>query len=68
MSYKPNPAFLAGDTFAEEAVRKNLRLAIDAAKRNNVRLELLLKDISTVRYEPQRLTRWNQIAMEEVNR
>lgn len=68
MSYKPNPAFLAGDTFDEEAVRKNLRLAIDAAKRNNVRLELLLKDISTVRYEPQRLTRWNQIAMEEVNR
>ena len=68
MSYKPNPAFLAGDTFDEEAVRKNLRQAIDAAKRNNLRLEMLLKDISTVRYEPQRLARWNAIAMEEVNR
>ena len=68
MSVKPNPAFLAGAALDEDSVRRELRHAIDAAKRNQRNVELILKDISTVRYEPQRLFRWADIAMEEVQR
>ena len=36
----------------------------DACRRNNCPLEYILKDVSTVRYEPQRLFDWAKIAME----
>lgn len=65
MSNKPNPALLAGDVFDEEEVRKDLRRTIKAARSNGLNLEMLLKDISTVKYEPQRLWRWAEIAAEE---
>ena len=68
MSAKPNPALLGGASFDEEAVRKDLRHTIEAARRNHRHLELLQKDITTVHYEPQRLWRWAEIAMEEVQR
>ena len=68
MSAKPSPAFLAGSSFDEEQVRKDLRKTIDAAKRYNRNLELILKDISTIRNDPSRLWRWAEIAMEEVQR
>lgn len=68
MSVKPNPAFLAAASFDEESVRKELRFAMDAAKRYGRNVEFLLKDISTVRYDPERLVHWAQIAMEEVQR
>lgn len=65
-SRKPNPALLAWDTFDEEEVRKHLRNSVEACKRHGCPLELIQKDISTVRYEPKRLWRWAEIAMEEV--
>jgi len=68
MSAKPNPAFLATVSFDEEAVRKDLRETIAAAKRHGRNLEFILKDISTIRYDQQRLWRWAEIAMEEVQR
>ena len=68
MSYKPNPAFLADSTFQEDAVRQDLAGVVALAKAHNVQLEILLKDVSTVRYERARLTRWYEIAMEEVSR
>lgn len=68
MSNKPNPALLATDSFDEDAVREDLRRTIKAAKDNGVCLEMILKDISTVRYEPQRLWRWSEIAAEETLR
>jgi len=66
MSIKPNPAN-AGPSFNEDAVRKELQTFISAAKKNNCSFELVLKDISTVSYKPQNLTRWTEIAMELVN-
>lgn len=66
MSVKPNPAFLAMDTFEPDAVKKDLEATLAAAKRNNVCVEFILKDISTVRYEPQRLTQWSEIALRAV--
>ena len=68
MSAKPSPALLAQPSFDEDAVRADLRRTIAAAKNNGLRLELLLKDISTVKNEPERLFRWAQIAEEETLR
>jgi len=66
MSNKPSPAFLTGDTVDWDAVRADLQYTVDLAKAYNVNLELILKDISTVRFEPERLTTWAEIAMEVV--
>jgi len=66
MSAKPSPAFIAGQSADYETVKKDLTLTVEAAKRFNVNLELILKDISTVNYEPKRITNWNEIAMETV--
>ena len=68
MSNKPNPALLAQTSFDEDAVRADLRRTVAAAKKHGLRLELLLKDISTVNNDPQRLWRWAQIAEEETAR
>ena len=68
MSNKPTPALLSPDRFNEDAVRADLRRTMDAAKRYGKSLELILKDVSTVRYQPERLTRWSQIALEEASR
>ena len=68
MSNKPNPALVAKDTMDEEEIRADIRRTVKAARDNGVGLELILKDISTVRYEPQRLWTWSRIALEEVSR
>jgi hypothetical protein len=68
MSNKPSPAFLAYASFDEEAVRADIRRTIEAAGKHGLGLELLLKDISTVKNEPQRLWRWAEIAAEETER
>ncbi len=68
MSNKPNPSYLAASTFDEDVVRADLRRTIAAAKAHGLGLELLLKDISTVKKDPQRLWRWAQIASEETMR
>jgi hypothetical protein len=63
-SRKPSPALVATDTMDEDAVRSDLQETYDACARHGTPLEFILKDISTVRYEPQRLWRWAEIAME----
>lgn len=68
MSNKPTPALLAGPSFDEDAVRADLRHTIRAARTHGVALEMILKDISTVCYQPQRLWRWAEIAAEETLR
>jgi hypothetical protein len=66
MSNKPSPAFIANDTVDWSGVRTDLQYTADLAKANNVNLELILKDISTVNLKPERLTKWAEIAMEIV--
>lgn len=65
-SRKPNPAFLAFDPFDAEAVEKDLRATKEICERHKTPLELILKDISTVHYDPQRLFKWAEIAMRVV--
>lgn len=67
MSRKPNPAILAEDKWHPERARKEIRDFLEAAG-GQCHIELIMKDISTVRYQPQRLREWSQIAMEEAER
>ncbi|OGV75371.1 MAG: hypothetical protein A3K19_08905 [Lentisphaerae bacterium RIFOXYB12_FULL_65_16] len=63
-AWKPNPAFVAYDRWDPELVRKDIREKLAIAAANGCIVEIHLKDISTVRYELQRLTEWNRIAQE----
>ena len=63
-SAKPNPAFVATDQFDEELIRKELRHIVGTCRRYHTPCELILKDVSTVKYQPQRLTAWERIARE----
>lgn len=65
-SRKPSPAFVATDTMDEDAIRADLSGTLDACRATGSPVELIFKDISTVRYEPQRLWRWAEIARELV--
>jgi hypothetical protein len=65
-SRKPNPAVLATDTFDGEHARADLTATREVCRRHGCALEIILKDISTVRYDPQRLSDWASIAMEVV--
>ncbi len=59
-SRKPNPAFLATDTWYPEDVRNDLTDLLE--KTRGCHVEIVLKDISTVRNQPQRLWEWAEIA------
>lgn len=62
-SRKPSPALLAWDTFDPVAVEKHLRSTIDICQEFGCPLELIQKDVSTARYDPQRIWQWEKIAM-----
>jgi len=61
-SRKPSPAFLAVDNWDIAAVARDLRATRDACRRHGCPLELMLKDISTLRYDPKRLWEWAALA------
>lgn len=63
-SRKPSPAYLARDDFPAELIRDDLQMTRDICDRHGCPLEFILKDISTVRYDPMRLTQWGEIAMQ----
>ena len=63
-SRKPSPAFLAFDTFDPERVREDMQTTRTICARHGCSVEFILKDISTVRYQPERLSEWARVAME----
>ena len=65
-SRKPNPALLAMESFHADQIRADLTATRDICEELRCPLEFIQKDISTVRYEPQRLFEWARIAMEVV--
>ncbi|NQU39921.1 MAG: hypothetical protein HQ523_08225 [Lentisphaerae bacterium] len=65
-SRKPSPALVATSRFDHDAVRRDLCETMEACSAHGCAVEFILKDISTVRYEPQRLTEWAAIAMDVV--
>jgi hypothetical protein len=62
-SNKPNPAFIAVQSFDGDIVKKDLETTGEICKRYNCPLEFIFKDISTVHGEPMRLKQWADIAM-----
>ena len=67
ISRKPNPAVFAVDSWDPSEARSQIRDFLDLTN-GECHVELIMKDISTVRYKPQRLWEWEDIAMEEVRR
>jgi len=65
-SRKPSPAFLAREVWDPAAVEKDLRDTLERCAPHGCPVEFILKDISTVRYQPQRLWEWADIAMRVV--
>jgi hypothetical protein len=65
-SYKPNPAVFAGDNWHPEEARRELTTVLERARGCHV--EIIMKDISTVRYQPQRLWEWAAIAIDVAQR
>jgi hypothetical protein len=63
-SYKPSPTVLAEATWNLEKARHDLETVLDKAKAHGCVVEVIMKDISTLRYEPQRLWEWAQMASE----
>jgi len=64
-SRKPNPTQICL-TFNEAAIREDLSTTLDIAGEGS--LEIIMKDTHTIQNEPWRITRWIEIAHEEVNK
>jgi hypothetical protein len=62
---KPNPVALAMSDFNEDQVRLALRKDLEVTR--NCRVEVIMKDVTTMRNDPQRAKRWVEIALEEAN-
>ena len=65
-SLKPNPEILGRDAWHPDIARKVLNETLE--KTQGCVVEIIMKDISTVRYEPQRLWEWADIAVEETEK
>jgi hypothetical protein len=63
MSRKPSPAVFAEDTWHPDRARQELRDFLEKTG-GRCHVELIMKDISTVRYQPERLWQWAKIASE----
>jgi len=61
-SFKPSPSYVAGPSMNWEVVENQIKHAVDACQRNNTPIEIILKDVSTVNYEPKRLWEWAERA------
>ena len=66
LSNKPNPAYIGADSVNYSVIKNDLQKTCDAARRNNLNVEFILKDISTVHYDIERLSNWSKIAMDIV--
>ncbi|MCL4416500.1 MAG: hypothetical protein M1475_05820 [Actinobacteria bacterium] len=66
MSLKPSSSILAFETWEPELVKKELEKKLKAAKGCSV--EIVLKDISTVKHQPWRLWEWAKIAKEVIKK
>jgi hypothetical protein len=66
LSRKPTPAYIARPKIEEALVRREIRDTLEAAKRHNCRVELVMKDVHTMSGNPQHAVRWVEIAREEI--
>jgi hypothetical protein len=65
-SLKPTPADLATDFFDEDRIRAGLRQSLEITR--GCCVEVIMKDVTTMRHDPSRVIRWVQIALDEAQR
>ncbi len=65
-SLKPHPGLLAGQGFDADAVRADIQDAL--IKTKGCRLEIIMKDNHTIGNDPARVSRWVQIARQEIDK
>ena len=65
ISRKPSPAILAETDWDKAKARAEIHKVLEKAE-GKCHIEFIIKDVSTVRRDPQRLWEWSRIAMEEV--
>ncbi len=65
MSCKPSPAKFSVGEFSDESARREIEQII--RETDGCSIEIVMKDISTVDYKPERLWRWARIARETVD-
>ena len=65
MSIKPSPAVFAPDTWHPDEAKAQIQAILEQDNGEH-HIEFIMKDISTVRYEPQRLWEWETMIMEMV--
>ena len=63
-SRKPDPVLLSTGSFDAQAVRDNVARTMDIA--GDCELEFIMKDLHTVRFEPNRLSEWVRITKETI--
>lgn len=65
LSVKPNPAIFVTQAFDEAQAKKEIVEMLEQSE--GASIELIMKDISTLNHEPQRLWKWARIAQETVD-
>lgn len=58
-SYRPNPAEMVSFGFEPDHIRKVIRETLETARGCHV--DITLKDVETVQYEPERLRKWVEV-------
>lgn len=65
-SIKPNPACFLDSNWDAGTVYSGLAEKVTCAAQNSTPSEIIMKDISTVQYHPERLWQWSELAMKAV--
>ncbi len=65
LSCKPTPAVFAEDSWRAEQAKEDILKMLKAS--DGCSIELIMKDVSTVRYKPQRVWEWSRIALDTIN-
>jgi hypothetical protein len=68
LSWRPSPAEMVSVQFDPDHIRRTVREALAAARANGCHIDITLKDVETVQFEPHRIHRWTAIVRDEVER
>ncbi|MBQ9950828.1 MAG: hypothetical protein IJO98_01615 [Clostridia bacterium] len=66
LSRKPNPAAVAVPHLDEDELRKDILETLTVCRENNTPCEFIIKDISSICYNPNNLTRWSEVVLDTV--
>ncbi len=68
LSYRPNPSSACSRGVDEAAVRREMRMLMDAFDQNGCKWDITLKDLETTSGDPEAIVRWTQIVRDELEK